>query len=446
MNNYKLVKYDNNGVNIDIRLDEGNNTIWLTQSEIALIFNTSKDAIKKSIRRISLEAKNISCGDSQSPTYEFDSQVQTEGTREINRKVKLYNLVMIEEISKRSKSNSGYDFIKWANDILKSNSNLSIAEFSPNETIKSKIYDVRNTKVMLDFELAELYGYETFRFNEQVKNNIEKFPSDFMFRLSEDEVNKILISKKSMSSWGGRRTLPYAFTEQGIYMLMTVLKGELATTQSIMIIRAFKSMKDYIISSNNLISTNEIIKLTNTVYDNSKKINYLLTSDKEVREKLEIVMDNFIDPSTYKEYLILDGKRVEADVTYQSLYQKAKNCIYIIDDYIDIKTLLLLKVIDKNISLTIISDNLSKNNLTKRIYNDFVNDTNININFITNNKKFHDRYIIIDFNTNNEIIYNSGASIKDGGNKIATIKQLEYPEVYHELINDVLKNPALILK
>jgi len=116
---------------------------------------------------------------------------------------------------------------------LKSNSNLSIAEFSPNETIKSKIYDVRNTKVMLDFELAELYGYETFRFNEQVKNNIEKFPSDFMFRLSEDEVNKILISKKSMSSWGGRRTLPYAFTEQGIYMLMTVLKGELAVSQSI---------------------------------------------------------------------------------------------------------------------------------------------------------------------------------------------------------------------
>ena len=301
------------------------------------------------------------------------------------------------------------------------------------------IYVIRGEKVMLDFELAQIYGYETRYFNRQIKNNIERFDDEFRFQLTEEEFKEILKCKNFTSSWGGTRKLPFAFTEQGIYMLMTVLKGDLAVKQSKILIKTFKQMKDFIVENKGLLTTNETIKLTNLVNDHSKRL-------ASVEEKLEVVMDNFIDPSTYKEYLILDGKRVEADVTYQSLYQKAKNCIYIIDDYIDIKTLLLLKVIDKNISLTIISDNLSKNNLTKRIYNDFVNDTNININFITNNKKFHDRYIIIDYNTNNEIIYNSGASIKDGGNKIATIKQLEYPEVYHELINDVLKNPALILK
>ena len=90
------------------------------------------------------------------------------------------------------------------------------------ETIKEKIYNIRNQKVMLDFELAEIYGYETKNFNRQIKNNIEKFEGeDFMFRLTADEF-KNLRCKNFTSSWGGSRYLPYAFTEQGVYMLMTV--------------------------------------------------------------------------------------------------------------------------------------------------------------------------------------------------------------------------------
>ena len=102
------------------------------------------------------------------------------------------------------------------------------------EKIESMIYYVRNQKVMLDFELAEIYGYETKRFNEQVKNNIDKFDDDFRFQLTKEEYDYLVRSKKSTSRiWtdgnkGGRTYLPYAFTEQGVYMLMTVLKGELA--------------------------------------------------------------------------------------------------------------------------------------------------------------------------------------------------------------------------
>ena len=93
------------------------------------------------------------------------------------------------------------------------------------KTIKEKIYNIRNQKVMLDFELAEIYGYETKNFNRQIKNNIEKFDGeDFMFRLTADEF-KNLRCKNFTSSWGGSRYLPYAFTEQGVYMLMTVLRA-----------------------------------------------------------------------------------------------------------------------------------------------------------------------------------------------------------------------------
>ena len=112
------------------------------------------------------------------------------------------------------------------------------------KTIKDKIYLIRGQKVMLDADLAEIYGYETKNFNRQVKNNIEKFEGeDFMFQLTTNEFEN-LRCKNFTSSWGGPRYLPNAFTEQGIYMLMTVLRGELAVKQSKALIRMFKQMKN----------------------------------------------------------------------------------------------------------------------------------------------------------------------------------------------------------
>ena len=104
------------------------------------------------------------------------------------------------------------------------NTDILVAPELNEEFIDSKIYIVRGQKVMLDFELAEIYGYETKNFNRQVKNNITKFDEDFMFQLTKEEYIEILRCKNFTSSWGGTRHLPYVFTEQGIYMLMTVLK------------------------------------------------------------------------------------------------------------------------------------------------------------------------------------------------------------------------------
>ena len=118
-------------------------------------------------------------------------------------------------------------------------------------SIRSKIHVIRGQQVMLDFDLAEIYGYSTKAFNQQVKNNVERFDDDFRFQLSDTEVtelsrSKFLTSIQTKGIKGGRTYNPYAFTEQGIYMLMTVLKGDLAVTQSKMLIRTFKEMKHFI--------------------------------------------------------------------------------------------------------------------------------------------------------------------------------------------------------
>ena len=155
------------------------------------------------------------------------------------------------------------------------------------EMLRSKIYVVRDQKVMLDFELAEIYGYTTKRFNEQVKNNIEKFDEDFRFQLRKEEWEN-LRSKKSTSSWGGRRKLPKVFTEQGIYMLMTVLKGNLAIRQSKALIRTFKQMKDYIIENQDLISERAYLQL-------SMQISQNIHTTMELRSDLNDVEDQMAE-------------------------------------------------------------------------------------------------------------------------------------------------------
>jgi len=297
------------------------------------------------------------------------------------------------------------------------------------ESIRDKIYTIREEKVMLDYELAKIYGYSTRRFNEQVKNNEEKFRG-FVFRLTRQEVEEISRSKKSTAIMqtagvkGGRTSLPYAFTESGIYMLMTVLKGPLAIEQSRKLITIFKSMKDYLIKSNNLATTSGIIELTNQVHKNTSDIS-------DIKNQLTVVMDNFINPSSYKEYLIMNGEKFEADVIYCSIYRKAKKSIKIVDDYINIKTFELLKEVEKGITIDIYSDNVNK--LSETIINDFVEQTNLDIKMHKTHSLYHDRFIIID----DSLLYLSGPSSKDAGNKIGMIIEVKNKNILEMLIKNL---------
>lgn len=306
------------------------------------------------------------------------------------------------------------------------------------ESIKDKIYIIRGEKVMLDFELAEIYGYSTKRFNEQVKNNREKFEG-YIFQLTEYEVLEISRSKKTTpiiqgpGMRGGRTSLPYAFTEQGIYMLMTVLRGPLATEQSRKLINIFKGMKDYIVSSNHLLASSGIIELTKQVDQNTSDI-------KDIRNQLTVVMDNFIDPSKYKEFTIYEGMKIEAQEVYKTIYRMAKKSIYIVDDYISIRTLKYLKVCSSHIKIIIFSDNKALDKVDKEDISDFIKETNIHLELKKSHHKAHDRYIFLDYGTPNEIIYHPGSSSKDSGTSITSIERLNDIEYLNPIIKKMLEN------
>ena len=333
------------------------------------------------------------------------------------------------------------------------------------ESLAEKIYIIRGQKVMLDFELAEIYGYETKRFNEQVKNNIEKFDDDFRFQLTKEEWenlrSKISTSKSEIGS-GGRRYLPYVFSEAGIYMLMTVLKGELAVKQSKALIRTFKQMKDYIVENQGLIGQREFLQLSMQITSNVVEMQDLRRDLMNVEDKVAGLVDNLgsvvhkselselildlSNPQLKYGFLLLNGEPIEANLAYKDIYSIAKKSIYIVDNYIGVKTLVLLKDIPSSVEITIFSDNVGKGLHTLE-YQDFCKEYPFRkIKFQKSGGEFHDRYIIIDWNTDKQRIYHCGASSKDAGQRITTISEVVDQVVYADLINKLLKNPILKLK
>ena len=142
------------------------------------------------------------------------------------------------------------------------------------DNVCNRVYVIRGQQVMLDYDLAEIYGYEVKRLNEQVKNNISRFPEDFMFRLSKLELEYLQSNFSTANINSKRRTLPYAFTEQGIYMLATVLRGELAEQQSIFIMRTFREMRHYIKQNHQFVTEAELHLVTAKVSNPLMKILY----------------------------------------------------------------------------------------------------------------------------------------------------------------------------
>ena len=151
------------------------------------------------------------------------------------------------------------------------------------DNICNRVYIIRGQQVMLDYDLAEIYGYEVKRLNEQVKRNITRFPEDFMFQLTTEE-DGILKSQIATSSWGGKRKLPYAFTEQGIYMLATVLRGELAEQQSIFIMRAFREMRHYIKQNQQFVTQSEMHLVSARVSEISVQMSNIADRQKKTEQ------------------------------------------------------------------------------------------------------------------------------------------------------------------
>jgi hypothetical protein len=328
------------------------------------------------------------------------------------------------------------------------------------EVIKNKLYEVRGVKVMLDADLAEIYGYTTKRFNEQINNNKERFEDDFRFRLTKDEWDN-LRSKKSTSSWGGSRYLPYAFTEQGIYMIMTVLKGDLAVRQSKALVRTFKKMKDYILSNQQLIGQREMMQLSMQTAENTFEIKKLRADMLSVEHQISDVMDQLGDVVTKSDladmmnsfvneedngWLMYNTRYSSADVAYTSIYNQAKQSIYVVDNYIGIRTLVMLKNAPGGVEIRLFSDNSGNAKLHKIEYNDFRKEyPNLNLSMQHTNGMIHDRFIVLDYGTTDERVFLCGASSKDAGARITSIVEDYGTQKYDAMIETLLGNAELKL-
>ena len=262
------------------------------------------------------------------------------------------------------------------------------------EQIRNRIYTIRGVQVMLDSDLAAIYGYETKNFNRQVRNNKERFPADLMFQLTKEETDSISRCKNFTSSWGGSRYLPNVFTEQGIYMIMTVLKGELAVRQSLALVRAFKAMREYLADNAMVFQRLDRIEL--------KQL--------ETDEKFKNIFSQLEQPRPDKAIIFFKGQMWDATSCIEEIISKAEKSIILIDNYVDRKTLDLLS--RKKTGIPVEIHTSEKNcNLTEKEISDFRNQYGPLT--IKPTDDFHDRFLILD----NKQLYHIGASIKDAGKK-----------------------------
>jgi len=292
------------------------------------------------------------------------------------------------------------------NNIAPINEDLDVVKYET-ENIKNLIYTIREKQVMLDSDVAILYQCETKYINRVVKRNIERFPEEFCFQLNLQEFQNLrcqfVTSSFEQQNYGGRRYLPYVFTEQGIAMLSALLKSEIAVKVSINIMKAFIEMRKFIALNGQVFE-----RLTNVEYkllEHDKKFDKVfneLQKDKETEFKQKI----FFDGQIYDAYsLIID------------IIRRAKEKIVIIDNYIDDSILKILIKKNKDVEVIILT---SQNcNLTKLDINKF--NKQYPILKVARTNKFHDRFIVID----NKELYHLGASLKDLGKKCFGINKLE---------------------
>ncbi len=271
-----------------------------------------------------------------------------------------------------------------------------------NNDLRSKIHNIRGLQVMLDFDLAQLYQVETKVLNQAVKRNIERFPDDFMFELNDNEID-LLVSQSvtpSKSYFGGSK--PYAFTEQGVTMLSSVLNSSLAIEINLKIIRTFVSMR-------------KVLMNNETVFQRLNNLEYKqISTDVKLDKVLNAIESNEIKP---KQALFYKGQLFDAYKLVADIIREANKSIVLIDNYIDDSVLQLFTKRNKNVKTTFYTQEISST-LKQDLKKHNSQYEQIDIKKI---KSFHDRFIVID----EKAIYHFGASLKDLGKKCFAFSKLE---------------------
>ncbi len=284
------------------------------------------------------------------------------------------------------------------------------------EDIKNLIYTIRGKQVMLDSDVAMLYHYTTKNINKAVKRNIERFPEDFCFQLTETEFQNLrfqfgTLNKKVNNGEVTRKYLPYVFTEQGISMLSGVLKNEIAVKVSVNIMRAFVEMRKFLL-------------LNGQVFERLTNVEYKL---QEHDKKFEEVFNQLQLEENVKQRIFFDGQIYDAYSLIIDIIKKANSKILVIDNYIDDNVLKMLAKKKKDVEVVILTSNKSNiENLDIRKFN-----KEYPILKVSKTNKFHDRFIVLD----NKEMYHLGASIKDLGKKCFAINKIEDIEIIGKIIN-----------
>lgn len=284
--------------------------------------------------------------------------------------------------------------------------------------IRSQIHIVRGKQVMLDSDLAMLYKVETGALNRAVKRNKKRFPEDFCFQLSEEEFLRCQngISKDDdPDGRGGRRYMPYAFTEQGISMLSAILRSDVAINVSIGIMRAFVEMRKFLATNSLILNRVEELEV--------KQLEYQKSTD----ERFDRVFQYIEDHAESEQKIFFDGQIYDAFSLVTTIIQKAKSDIILIDGYVDVNTLNILAKKNSGVDVTIFT--YASAPLTKKDVENF----NAQYPKLTVKKTqvFHDRFIILDGKT----VYHIGASIKDAGKKCFGISLINDSSIVLDILN-----------
>ena len=285
-----------------------------------------------------------------------------------------------------------------------------------NKDIKNMIYTFRNQQVMVDSDLARLYQVTTGNLNKAVKRNLSRFPEHFCFQLTEHEYKNLRFQNGSSSSnnnYGGRRYMPYVFTEQGIAMLSAVLKSDIAVEVSVKIMNSFVEMRRFLLSNQELFSRLDRIEIKQ------------LETDRKFEEVFNYIAAN----TEVKQNILFNGQIYDAFSFIVGLIRKAKKKIILIDNYVDVYTLNIL--CKKNQGVDVVIATAGKGSLSaKDIIKFNAQYSKLSVKTTTD---FHDRFLVIDKTE----VYHIGASIKDAGKKSFGITKIEDKDLIQSLINKV---------
>ena len=293
----------------------------------------------------------------------------------------------------------------------------NLPEIIENKPIECLIYEVRGMPVMLDSDIAILFGEKTERVNQQMKRNINRFPDDFCFKLNSKEF-KILTLQNAISKYkqGGRRTMPYVYTEHGIIALAGVLKSDIAARASIEISRKFVAMRKALLANSDL-----LLMTTETKKE-------LLEFKNETNQKFDELYRWKEEKELPKDKVISEGKYFDAFEFITAIIKEAKDNIVLVDPYCDSKALVFLNNKNKDVSLTIYKGQHSK---LKEEETKIFEAQNGSTNVVTKNP-LHDRFLIIDQNK----CFLLGSSLNNAGKSLLTITKIELDGAKKQIIDE----------